>query len=414
LGYSAFKSEFQAALAEKLQDLLNGLYDQSVLLQDSNGNPVAPTFPAITWRVNRIQDKEVRSRLVSKIKGEIDERVTSVVKGVIKNNILVNLEVGGAADPDDNLGNNLSVFLADELSENPTFFNWQFSDGQNFNYTISGQVRSTMVEETFIGQFPNTTDESSFIYTVNYFGELSWFRHTRSRTGGEAATFLGPHEIATDWSNAPRVFTGSGDVFYRVTNDGNLHWYEHTGFNTGTRDLVGPRLVGTGWRAPRDVFSGSDCVVYVLWEDGTLMWYLHTGQNFGGDVSTWLAPVVISRDWQNVRHAFSMGAGIIYAIRTDGTLWWYHHKGYKTGGGPETMTGGTLVGWGWDGLRHVFSPGYGIIYGIADDGTLYWYRHNGFAVGGGINTWQERRTVNSGWTGIRHAFAILPREVIIR
>lgn len=50
------------------------------------------------------------------------------------------------------------------------------------------------------------------------------------------------------------VFSGGDGVIYRITPDGNLDWYRHDGWKTGTRDWTGGprrRNVGIGWNVSR-------------------------------------------------------------------------------------------------------------------------------------------------------------------
>jgi hypothetical protein len=216
------------------------------------------------------------------------------------------------------------------------------------------------------------------------------------------------------------LIPGGGSVFYAVTKDGKLNWYEFTGSKSG-KPFNGPVTVGSGFGGYKQVFGGGDGVIYAIQNDGTLVWYRHAGFATGsGSVS---APKPINAGWGQFKRVFSAGQGVIYGIQPDGTLLWYRHQDYLTGdsnpvpaatppaaasgttitsdrlpaskagrvvGGKariaETIAtahfdGPTTVGSGWADFVQVLGAGDGVVLALQSDGKLQWYKHDDYLTG---------------------------------
>ena len=268
------------------------------------------------------------------------------------------------------------------------------------------------VQSQFIGTFSTTPAnyQPLWVYTIKDDGDLMWYRKD---TG--ASPWQGPNKVGNGW-DFKDVIPAGGNSFYALTDDGKLFWYQHTGFNDGTRTWK-PRVeVGHGWSFAT-IFSGGEGIIYAITDDGRLLWYKHNGYLTGAGLDTpraWENSKEVGRGWNGFEQVFSNGAGIIYVITKDGKLRWYKHNGYLTGAGlatPGAWDGPKEVGRGWNGFRQVVPAGNGVILVIQNDGKLRWYKHNGYLTGAGLDTpgaWDGPREVGTGWQGFKKVFALLP------
>jgi len=279
--------------------------------------------------------------------------------------------------------------------------------------------------------FEENTFASSpvYIYGIDEHGNLKWYRHNGGATGEPVSTpgaWDGPHYVGVGWQNFERVFPGTGPIFYAVDKIGDLLWYRHNGFASGsTHNEVGawdgPTIQSWGWQGLEQIFSGSDGVIYAITKDGTLRWYRHKRWLNGDSKNVpgaWEGPKVLGTGWQDYKKVFSGCKGTIYAITQDGTLKWLKHLEYLTGGSrPSAWLAPRTVGIGWQNFQHVFPACNGIIYAVTPNGELWWYKHNGANSGKGLNSpgaWEGPKTVSYGWQNIKTIFAIMPGTLPIR
>jgi hypothetical protein len=178
------------------------------------------------------------------------------------------------------------------------------------------------------------------------------------------------------------VFAGSEGVLYAIMDNGELHWYQNTGWQNGKGTWVfdHPRRVGKGWRG-KHFFSGGDGVIYIVQDNGDLLWYRHDGWRDGA--FRWGAGSgnKVGNGWDG-RQIFGMGNGVIYVVKDNGDLLWYQHLGFTDGTFRWARDTGTPVGNGWDG-KQVFCVGHGVIYTYRGNGDLLWYEHLGWQDGSG-------------------------------
>lgn len=259
----------------------------------------------------------------------------------------------------------------------------------------------------FIGTFSTSPPDFQplWVYGIRPNGELLWYRKETN-----APAWKGPKKVGASWGGFRDVIAAGGNRFYALTNDGNLLWYQHDGFNEGSIDWKGASLVGSGWGDFKRIFAGGDGIVYVIKKDGTLVWYRHTG--FNGGERVWSEPKVIGASWNQFRDVFSTGKGAIYAVRPDGTMIFFQHDGYATG--DSTWKKERIIGSAWNQFRQIIPVGDGVILALRPDGKLLWYRHRGLTRSVGFarlkETWDGPVEIGSGWHDFGKLFALLPAK----
>lgn len=210
-----------------------------------------------------------------------------------------------------------------------------------------------------------------------------------------------------------RALTTDRGVFYLVTSEGDLQWYQDVardGSNaqdgsTGWAPRSGAKI-GNGWNIFSTVFSGGDGVLYGIRPTGELLWY--GDQRRDGTVG-WASNSghQIGVGWNTFSAVFSGGDGIIYAVKPTGELLWYRDLRRDGSNAANGSTGwdtksGSQIGTGWAGFDQVFSGGNGIIYAITSDGRLRWYRdlrRDGRNAPNGSSGWDPRSgaQIGTGW-----------------
>jgi hypothetical protein len=127
------------------------------------------------------------------------------------------------------------------------------------------------------------------LYLVNNSGDLFWYRH-RGYGNGRAEWANGGNgaKVGNGWGDMRMVFATGQGVIYAVRRNGDLYWYRHTGHTNGTAQWANGGTgvkVGSGWNGVASAFSGGNGVIYALKPDGNLYWYNHSGWVNG--VATW-------------------------------------------------------------------------------------------------------------------------------
>lgn len=123
------------------------------------------------------------------------------------------------------------------------------------------------------------------IYAVHSNGDLLWYRHRGYRSGRiDWANQADAARVGVGWNNMRLVFSGGRGIIYAVDPRGDLYWYRHTGYTDGrfawANNAEGTRIA-SGWNDVASAFSGGDGVIYVLKRDGNLYWYNHSGFSTG-------------------------------------------------------------------------------------------------------------------------------------
>ncbi len=119
------------------------------------------------------------------------------------------------------------------------------------------------------------------IYAITMEGILKWYKHIGFDNGEFA--WEGPKDVGTGWGNFSKVFSSglhvtgdsafNGVIIYAITentlfnlrldgtNAGNVHkagellWYKHKGYKSGTFDWNPVKKVGIGWNNLSNVFA---------------------------------------------------------------------------------------------------------------------------------------------------------------
>lgn len=131
--YRAFRDQFGPALTGELNKLVNGDYDD-ILRRDAS-NRVVPGFEAmaVAQRLERLGDREVRTRAVNAIRDAITPRLEGTVFVAFVTEGLFNL-----LDRDDDLGTGAQVYLGNELGSFQDFSLRYTKD--EADYTVRGHV----------------------------------------------------------------------------------------------------------------------------------------------------------------------------------------------------------------------------------------------------------------------------------
>jgi hypothetical protein len=218
--------------------------------------------------------------------------------------------------------------------------------------------------------------------------------------------------VANEWWNKANVvfcdFTAGTDLVNAVKvcnqrrNDkqkGNIFWYEHKGWQTGTgAPSPGVEIGHGGWTNFKSVFASRDGWIYAIDWYGNLNRYHDTHWQNGVPMSLGSSQVISSDNWVQYREVFASsdasGNRLIYAITGDykspgtGKLW----RWLDTGG--NQLGQGTLIEGGWENYKHVFASNDGVIYGIDSEGRLCRWRYKGLT---GV--------ISHGWQNYKNAFA---------
>jgi len=200
---------------------------------------------------------------------------------------------------------------------------------------------------------------SGVMYGIAQNGSLYWYMHSDN-------TWKGRKKVSSEgWSNYSTVFaTGSGVIYGIHATNGNLYWWRHSGWLTGTNDWSARKKVGTDWGQYKNVFATDNGIIYgVKISDGSLYWWRHDGW-MTGNPNAWTGPKKVGVDWGPYMRIFATDNGIIYAVKeSDGDLYWWRHDGWMTGD-PNAWTGKKLVGTDWAQFRRVFAADNGVIYAV--------------------------------------------------
>jgi hypothetical protein len=238
-------------------------------------------------------------------------------------------------------------------------------------------------------------------------GVLAWYKHWRALgpQPGEHR-FQGPKTVAKEgWGNFAAVTAAIGSpVIYAMQPNGDLFWYRHDGFRTGSDSGLMPSRIGNGWDEFDKIIAGEDGVIYGRLPDGTLRWFRHLG-HADGSVS-WTEPKDVGTGWDGFIEIFAGSSGVLYGIRPNGDLMWYQHVGHLDG--SPSWIGPRKVGNGWQNMKAVLSVGHGVIYGIDSNGNLIWYQHLGYETG--EDRFADNVTIDTGWSDFKLVFALSPSD----
>jgi hypothetical protein len=266
------------------------------------------------------------------------------------------------------------------------------------------------------GNFGHTASKEFFAYGIGAMGAVKSFAGSNNQGLNKPTTAGFMPDIVA-------LIPGGNTVFYTVSKDGKLNWYQFTG-NNSNKPFQGPVVVGTGFGAYKQVIGGSEGVIYAIQNDGTLLWFHHEGYATGaGNVG---APKTVGSGWAQFKQVFAAGHGILYGMKNDGSVNWYRHQDYLTGdsvttgnstpaapqAGPPQDRGANARLYGtkgsavlhanamnpgahvptahWDGpvqvatwptYDRIMGAGDGVVLALQHDGKLQWYRHDDYLTG---------------------------------
>jgi hypothetical protein len=150
------------------------------------------------------------------------------------------------------------------------------------------------------------------IYAVTPGGELRWYRHYGYQTGGGLETWhsSGYKTVGQGWGHYLHLFSGGRGIIYAVHPDGELRWFKHNGYLSGEGletwepQDTGFKKVGSSWHTFKQVFWAGDGIIYGIKENGDLRWYRHDEYLTGS--ADWSGNKSVGRGWQNFNHVFCM------------------------------------------------------------------------------------------------------------
>jgi hypothetical protein len=130
------------------------------------------------------------------------------------------------------------------------------------------------------------------IYLLHKNGDLLWYRHLGYGDGSATWANNGTGaKVGAGWGALRAAFAGGNGIIYAIDRAGDLFWYRHDGHANGTfvwaNGGTGAK-VGNGWTVAADTFSGGDGIIYAMKRDGNLYWYNNTG--FATGAGTWTPP----------------------------------------------------------------------------------------------------------------------------
>lgn len=130
---------------------------------------------------------------------------------------------------------------------------------------------------------------SGFVYVIDKNGDLLWYRHLGYLNGREEwANQATGAKVGVGWGDVRLAFAGGNGVIYAIDRKGDLYWYRHTGYLDGKFSWANgakAMKIGNGWNDAASAFSGGNGLIYAMKRDGNLYWYQHTG--FSTGAATW-------------------------------------------------------------------------------------------------------------------------------
>jgi hypothetical protein len=266
-------------------------------------------------------------------------------------------------------------------------------------------LKNGSLREPLIGQFVIAPPVPfGFLYGIGLDGSVDWYRQVPGTQPEVPTGWQTRKGVRADWGAYLKFLPAGGNRIYAVHPSGELHWWQHDGFNDGEPQWTGPKLVGVGWSGLLAIVPGGDGVLYVIQKDGVMLRFRHDGLQDGGGPETW-RKVTLSGGWEQFSRLFSVNEGVLYGVRRDGKLLWWRDPGFKDGGGA--MEGPREVGSGWQDLRDVFGTDNGVVYAQQTDGKLLRFVHTAWKTGGDVNHWKGPVPVAFNVGGYRQVITLM-------
>lgn len=169
------------------------------------------------------------------------------------------------------------------------------------------------------------------------FGHVLGFAHEQNRTDAPDICQKDAQGTNGDWWVTPYDAESIMNYCNPLWNNAGL-LSERDKY--GVRFLYGGKIV-------------EDPIIYALAKNGDLLWYKHAGYATG--TNTWYGGSTnkVGNGWNTARQIFSTGWGHIYFVAGNGALRYYDHLGFNNGTATWSKGSGNQVGSGWSGLKTI-------------------------------------------------------------
>ncbi|MEV6103438.1 N,N-dimethylformamidase beta subunit family domain-containing protein [Streptomyces sp. NPDC051940] len=174
---------------------------------------------------------------------------------------------------------------------------------------------------------------------------------------------------------------GGNGIFYAIQADGNLYWYRHINWTTGSpaswANSGAGRLIGSGWHHFRFVLAAADGQVFAFKPNGDLLWYRYLLTNSSTGAGSWhsASGTRIGTGW-NFPRVIGGWNNVFYAEDTTGNLLWYKYTG-TNGSFSWAANSGAKIGTQWQTYTQLFADPNGVIFGTRHGSAIAWFRYLG-------------------------------------
>ncbi len=241
-------------------------------------------------------------------------------------------------------------------------------------------------------------DGNSNIYGIEKNGTLKFYKHSGSANGTWSWSKEGL-VVGTGWDVFNHVFTGGSGVIYAVDGLGQLRWYKHLDQVNGsaTWHSASGSIVGTGWHF-NQIFAAPNGtgVIYAVNAAGELRWYKHSGFASGTNAWSTGSGNIVGTAFNTLKNLIASEDGTMYGVDENQNLRWYKHLGHATGTFTWASNSAAIIGDGWV-QSHLFGGGQGLICAVNGNLDLQWYRHLDPGFGGASWVVTTPRVVGAIW-----------------
>ncbi|MDI3403979.1 N,N-dimethylformamidase beta subunit family domain-containing protein [Streptomyces cavernicola] len=187
--------------------------------------------------------------------------------------------------------------------------------------------------------------------------------------------------MAYDWQQRfLNLVPGGNGIIYAIQADGNLYWYRHIGWSSGTTSWANSgqgRLIGTSWQKFRFVLAAADGQIFACLPNGDLLWYRYILSNSTTGAGSWHSASGrrIGTQW-NFPRVIGGWNNVLYAEDGNGDLRWYKYTG-TNGSFSWAANSGSKIGTQWHTYTQLFADPNGVIFGTRHGSALGWFRYLG-------------------------------------
>ncbi|NBE52412.1 N,N-dimethylformamidase beta subunit family domain-containing protein [Streptomyces boluensis] len=174
---------------------------------------------------------------------------------------------------------------------------------------------------------------------------------------------------------------GGNGIIYGIQADGNLYWYRHVNWSSGTpaswANSGAGRLIGTSWHKFRIVLAAADGQIFAFLPNGDLLWYRYILSNISTGAGSWhsASGTRIGTQW-NFPRVIGGWNNVLYAEDANGDLRWYKYTGVN-GSFGWAANSGSKIGSQWQTYTQLFADPNGVIFGTEHGSALSWFRYLG-------------------------------------